>query len=179
MRLSWDQLLVAFLAGYGLMSLILWLFAAVGRVRGRPPTISVILIAGREAERIEGILRACHRAWEEGRVAETLVCLRNVDGDAQTPAIAARLCGVLPGLRLLPAGMGPGEALAEAAGQAVWTVDLARIPPEMPHGLLLPGICLLRHQAPRPDGGIFSGRSASSPRPKETRPAIPPADRQT
>lgn len=146
MRLSWLQSIVAFLAGYGLMSLLLWLFAGICRVRGRPLTVSVILAAGRDAARIEGTLRACHRAWEEGRIAETLVLCG--ESEAETRAIAARLCAALPGLRLLPEGAALVQALAEATGQALWMVDLAKVPADAAHELLPPGVCLFSRRPP-------------------------------
>ncbi|MGE5549552.1 MAG: hypothetical protein ACM3ZC_03365 [Bacteroidota bacterium] len=144
--MPWLQMLVAFLAGYGLMTLILGLYTWIGRLSARAIPVSAVVSAGNDGQRIEGILRALHRAWDGGRLAEVLV---RVEGQDETRAIVARLSDTLPGIRPLPDGYGLEEALAAANGQAVWLLDLARIPPRIDPGSLVPGGCLAGRGQPR------------------------------
>lgn len=121
--MPWPQLLVAFLAGYGLMSLTVWFVLRMGGVR-RDLTISVIVLAGDDGNRIEGVARGLHTLRETGRILEILVL---VLGNDETGAIVDKLAGDLPGIALLPAGSGLTEAMAAARGQTAWVLDLQRI----------------------------------------------------
>ncbi len=123
--MPWTQAVVAFLAGYGLMSLVLWLLTGLGWLGGRPCTTSAVVLARNDEHRIEGILRSLHRYWTEGRLVEILVAVRAHDA---TRELAARLAGMLPGISLLPEGAGLDEAIRTGTGETFWLIDLARAP---------------------------------------------------
>ncbi|MCL6614621.1 MAG: hypothetical protein K6U03_08430 [Firmicutes bacterium] len=126
--MAWQSVLLAFLAGYGLMSLFLWLSWTIWRWSARPWTTSALLLAGEEEARLEGILRGLHDLWERGRLLEILVSV----GAERSREIALRLAEALPGLRVLPAGAGLPEAMAAARGMTIWLIDLARVPKGSP-----------------------------------------------
>ena len=105
--MPWTFGVVAFLAGYGLMSLLLWLLASLGWLSGSPCTASAVVLAGNDEHRIEGILRSLHRYWEEGRLVEILVV---IDGQDATRELVARLMGMMSGVVLLPVGSRPDES---------------------------------------------------------------------
>ena len=126
--MSWQSVLLAFLAGYGLMSLFLWLSWTIWRWSARPWTTSALLVAGEEEARLEGILRGLHDLWERGRLLEIVAV---VEG-GRSREMALRLAEALPGLRVLPAGAGLAEAMALARGMTLWLIDLARVPKDSP-----------------------------------------------
>ena len=123
--MPWTLGVVAFLAGYGLMSLVLWLLTSLGWLAGRPSAVSAVVLAGNDEHRIEGILRSLHRYWEEGRLAEILVAVNAQDA---TRELVERLMGMMSGVSLLPAGAGPDEILGAWDGETLWLIDLARSP---------------------------------------------------
>lgn len=123
--MPWTLGVVAFLAGYGLMSLLLWLLTSLGWLAGRPCSTSAVVLAGNDEHRIEGILRSLHRFWEEGRLVEILVA---VDAQDATRDLVERLMGMMSGIALLPAGAGPDVILQAGGGEALWLIDLARSP---------------------------------------------------
>ncbi|MGE5528669.1 MAG: hypothetical protein ACM3X6_05955 [Patescibacteria group bacterium] len=149
--MPWPHLLVAFLAGYGLMSLLLYLAGWVRRRISRPLTASALLLANDDEERIEGVLRGLQAIWDQGGVAEVLV---RVEGGGGTRAIAARLAGVLPGVRLLPEGLELAQALAAVKSCTAWVVDLARLPRDFQAARLT---------VPAPGRRFRGGRSAGRP----------------
>ena len=121
--MPWPQLLVAFLAGYGLMSLAIWLVLRLDVIR-RDLTISLIVLAADDGYRIEGVTRGLHALRETGRILEILVA---AEGSDETGAIVDKLTRDLPGIELLPAGSGLSEAMAAARGQMLWVLELKRI----------------------------------------------------
>lgn len=122
--MNWTHLLVAFLAGYGFMTLLLWLLSTLAAGTGRPRTASALILAGRDAGQIEGLLRLLHLWLDSGNLVE-IVATAEADGEAR--AIIERLTHELAGLRLLA----PGTTLAEAAGacrgESIWLIDPARL----------------------------------------------------
>ena len=130
----WKQLIWAFLAGYGLMSLMLWLFTWLWRFRFRPLTAGAIVLAGNDETRIEGLLRGLHALREEKRLAGIVV---RVEGEDDTRAIVGRLANVLGGVSLMPEGASLEETTRAVKGQAIWVLDLKRIPGGAEEGALL------------------------------------------
>ena len=129
--MPWSQMLVAFLAGYGLMALVVSLFTWFSRLKARTLTVSAVVLAGNDEHRIEGVVRALNSAWNGGRLTEILI---RIMGEDETKAIADRLGDTLPGVRVAPARASLEECLAIVQGQAVWLVDLAKIPPQTDPG---------------------------------------------
>ena len=125
MRMPWTLGVVAFLAGYGLMSIVLWLLASLGWLAGHPCTTSAVVLVGNDECRIEGILRSLHRFLEEGRLVEILVAIKAQD---TTRELVERLMGMMSGITLLPEDTGLDEILRIRAGETLWLIDLARIP---------------------------------------------------
>lgn len=122
--MPWTQLIVAFLAGYGLMSLALWLLASLGWYGNHPLTASAIVLAGDDEERIESILRTLHSLWEENCLAEVVI---RTDGQDSTRSLVERLAASLPCLCLLPEGATLMTALETVKGDTTWVIDLAKI----------------------------------------------------
>ncbi|MGQ9779388.1 MAG: hypothetical protein ACUVRM_05870 [Bacillota bacterium] len=139
--MAWRSLLLAFLAGYGLMSLLLWLLFAVWRWFARPWAPSALLLVNGRGERLEGIVRGIYDLWERGRLSEVLVA-----ADKEEREIALRLACVLPGVKILPAGASPAEALAAARGASIWLIDLARLPEGVAVPVLFPPPFLIRQK---------------------------------
>lgn len=123
--MPWTQPIVAFLAGYGLMSIVLGLLLWLRRRTARSLTMSAVLLAGEDEQRIEYVLRILHGLWEEGEIAEIVV---HVTGKDATRAIATRLAQNLSSIRILPEGSTPAAAFRAIRGQMGWLLDLSRIP---------------------------------------------------
>ena len=139
--MAWRSFLLAFLAGYGLLSLLLWLLFAVWRWFVRPWVPSALLLVNGRGDHLEGILRAVYELWERGRLLEILVT-----AEKEAREIALRLAYILPGLKVLPAGTTPAEALAAARGASIWLIDLARLPEDVTTPVLFPPPFLIRQK---------------------------------
>ncbi|NLG83709.1 MAG: hypothetical protein GX493_03660 [Firmicutes bacterium] len=121
--MAWRSLLLAFLAGYGLMNLLLWLVFGLWRWWGRPCMPSVLLLAKGDGERLEGITRALYDLQQRGRLAEVVV----IPGEKEDE-LARRLAEILPGIKVLPAATPPDAALTAVQGASIWLLDLTRLP---------------------------------------------------
>lgn len=121
--MPWRALVLAFLAGYGLMNLFYWGLFGLWRWLKRPCPPPVLVLAAGGGDRLEGVLRTLHRLQENGHLAGISVLPGHEEYD-----LACRLAGELPGIEVRPPTTSLLEMLPTMPAASLWLIDLARLP---------------------------------------------------